>query len=652
MQGWPPDGGAVAGYGSMYQHACAGGQMLPVQGYGHAGYQAADQAQGWQAQNCARTQGSSSQGPPGGGNRYAALAGGDDGHAQEIAPADRGTATRHPRAYDWPDELELAQGQQMPTASSSQQPPAHPVGGGGVPTLTPPVRVGGFAADTRRAEAEAAAAAMPTAPVPPTEGGGEVAMKLIKLSNSKNTFRWSNASIRMSLEATNGILRPDHPAVVVPQEGGFEGPYLVAVTAELADVLIEEGYTELYDIDPDSFQDQTTFDVREVDAHGRDVGVEATARVEMVRAGRRAKKDRDERARTLRFFFNGTPEMLLLAQTAQLEAITQTVAGRIADLCRPYERYNTTQLKDETGRPVPAWIVFVVMEEDTTTEDYARTVRWPELKWIVYDRTRVPVKVRTSGDTLGPMGRKQCCFMLHNQCDASSNGGVCGSRRRAMRMVTLPSTVAHPNHRAETAARKERTSATQAANKSAMAAAMASRTLATCTMFTEGSCLKGYGSNRPCQRKHGANPEAIGCWYNEAFGDTCKATGTCPYNHAFPNAVRIQRREAAAAAAATAAEAVEQAGGGPAPAVEQQAPAIEGAVMEETVDGALTAWQPTTPPPPAGTPSGTPPRGALAGGEERAAASMQVDGQQAAAAPAGEAPTDGHEAPPAPEANA
>ena len=53
-------------------------------------------------------------------------------------------------------------------------------------------------------------------------------------------------------------------------------------------------------------------------------------------------------------------------------------------------------------------------------------------------------------------------------------------------------------------------------------------------MFTEGSCLKGYGSNRPCQRKHGANPEAIGCWYNEAFGDTCKATGTCPYNHAFP----------------------------------------------------------------------------------------------------------------------
>ena len=69
------------------------------------------------------------------------------------------------------------------------------------------------------------------------------------------------------------------------------------------------------------------------------------------------------------------------------------------------------------------------------------------------------------------------------------------------------------------------------------------------------------------------------------------------------------------------------------------------------MDGALAAWQPTTPASQTGTPSGTPPRGAPAG-EEQAAASMQVDGQQAAAAPAGEAPADGHEAPPAPVANA
>ena len=642
MQGWPPGGGATAGYGSMYQHAGVGGQMPPMRGYGHAGFASADQLHERQTQNCARTHGSSDQGYHGGGSRFAALGGGNDDPQQEPEP-DHGEEEddRHPRAYDWPDEMRLEQGQPTPNPGPGQQPPTLPVGGGEVQTQTVH---DGYGEENRRAEAEAVAAARATAPVPPTEGGGEAAMKLIKLSNPKNTFRWSNASIRMSIEATNGLLRPDHPVVVVPQEGGFEGPYLVAVTAELADILIEEGYTELYDIDPESSQDQTTFDVREVDAHGRDVGVEATARVEMVRAGRRAKKDRDERSRTLRFFFNGTPEMLLLAQTAKLEAITQAVAGRIADLCRPYERYNMTQLKDETGRPVPAWIVFVVMEEDTSTDDYARTVRWPELKWIIYDRTSMPVKVRTSSETLGPMGRKQCCFMQYDQCEASSNGGVCGSRRRAMRIVTLPSTVAHPNHRAETAARKERTSATQAANKAAMAAAMASRTLTPCPWFGEGRCLKGYGGIRPCQRKHGANPEAVGCWYNEAFGDACQEQGgKCPYNHAFPNAVRLQRREADMAAAVTAARAVESAEGGPAPHVEQQAQVGEAAVVVAEA-GEMAEWQPITPAPAAGTPEGTPPRGAPA------AADMQVDGQQAAGPPAGEAPAG--EAPQAPEASA
>ena len=629
----------------MYQHAGVGGQMPPMRGYGHAGLAPADQLHEWQTQNCARTHGSSDQGYHGGGSRFAALGGGNDDPQHEHDLGEEAD-DRHPRAYDWPDELRLAQGQPTVEPGPDRQPPPQPVGEGGVQIAVPPAGGGGLQEEARRVEAEAATAAA-MAPEPQREGGGEVAMKLIKLSNPKNTFRWPNAAIRMSLEATNSLLRPDHPAVVVPQEGGFEGPYLVAVTAELADVLIEEGYTELYDIDPDSTQDQTTFDVKEVDAYGRDVGAAATARVEAARAVRRAKKDGDERARTLRFFFNGTPEMLLLSQSPQLEVITQAIAKQIADYCQPRERYNMTQLKDETGKPVMAWIVFVVMAEGST----GSLVEWENLKWIVYNRTRTPVKVRTSSETLGPLGRKQCCFMQHNQCDASRNAGVCGSRRRAMRMVTLPSSVSHPNNRAETAARKERTALTQAANKSAMAAAMASRTLATCTMFTEGSCLKGYGSNRPCQRKHGANPEAIGCWYNEAFGDTCRAAGTCPYNHAFPNAVRAQRREAAAAAAAAAAMAVEPAGGGPAPAVEPQAPAIEEAVMAETVDGALAAWQPTTPDPQAGTPSGTPPRGAPAG-EEQAAASMQVDGQQAAAASAGEAPADGHEAPPAPVANA
>ena len=122
---------------------------------------------------------------------------------------------------------------------------------------------------------------------------------------------------------------------------------------------------------------------------------------------------RRRRVATLRFFFNGTPEMLLLSQTPQIVAIAQEMARQIAALCSPYERYNMNQLKDEAGTPVAAWIVFVlVMEAGSTEYDYMHAVRWSDLKWIVYDRASNPVKVRTSGEILKPLGRKQCCFRV------------------------------------------------------------------------------------------------------------------------------------------------------------------------------------------------------------------------------------------------
>ena len=52
MQGWPPYGGVAAGYGSMYQQGGMGGQMPPMQGYGHAGFTTADQSHEWQTKNC------------------------------------------------------------------------------------------------------------------------------------------------------------------------------------------------------------------------------------------------------------------------------------------------------------------------------------------------------------------------------------------------------------------------------------------------------------------------------------------------------------------------------------------------------------------------------------------------------------------------
>ena len=83
LQGWPPNGGAAEGCGSMYQQVGMGGHMPPMQGYGHGEHQTAFPQQGWENQNDARTQGSSSRGPPDGGNRFGILAGGNDGQPHE-----------------------------------------------------------------------------------------------------------------------------------------------------------------------------------------------------------------------------------------------------------------------------------------------------------------------------------------------------------------------------------------------------------------------------------------------------------------------------------------------------------------------------------------------------------------------------------------
>ena len=83
MRGWPPNGGAAEGYGSMYRQVGMGGQMPPTQGYGHVECRTAFPQHSWQTQNCARTQGSLSQGPPDGRNRFGILAGGNDGQPHE-----------------------------------------------------------------------------------------------------------------------------------------------------------------------------------------------------------------------------------------------------------------------------------------------------------------------------------------------------------------------------------------------------------------------------------------------------------------------------------------------------------------------------------------------------------------------------------------
>ena len=131
MQGWPPGGGAAAGYGSMYQHAGVGGQMPPMRGYGHAGFASADQLHEWQTQNCARTHGSSDQGYHGGGSRYAALSGenGDPPHEHGLGEEERRPTLPHELPPPHPSVMQATHGQPMTGPGPDRQPPPHPVGG-------------------------------------------------------------------------------------------------------------------------------------------------------------------------------------------------------------------------------------------------------------------------------------------------------------------------------------------------------------------------------------------------------------------------------------------------------------------------------------------------------------------------------------------
>ena len=377
-------------------------------------------------------------------------------------------------------------------------------------------------------------------------------MKLVKLSNPENKKKWTSDAIRVSLVQTAKIMLPGELCSIHPGEGGFEGPYTVAMSEVLARALLEDGYTDLYDTETDGADvAPISFRVTELDAQGRDINDEVRERVQSKRSTLRAAADIKDRQRTIPFIFNATPEIMLrMEDPVALNAAVQAVAKKIKACITNIERSNIHQLVDKTGQPIASWILFVVLG---SAAQLATAVEWPRVKWIVWSPTCQPVRVRVGGELLKSLGREQCCFQETGRCDKATGGARCLSKDCAMRLITLPSSVPREDWRPERAEKRARQEEHRQANRVRMAVAQSSRTVRQCELFALGKCMKGYGSNRPCQRKHG-DPSAVGCYFNEeGFPITGACTGgtLCPYNHSLPNALRMEQRDAMAREAAS-----------------------------------------------------------------------------------------------------
>ena len=105
-------------------------------------------------------------------------------------------------------------------------------------------------------------------------------MKLVKLSNPENKKRWTSEAIRVSLVQTAKLMLPNELCTIHPGEGGFEGPYTVAMSEVLAEALLEDGFTDLYDTETDGADvAPVSFQVTELDAQGRPINDEVRQRV-------------------------------------------------------------------------------------------------------------------------------------------------------------------------------------------------------------------------------------------------------------------------------------------------------------------------------------------------------------------------------------
>ena len=357
--------------------------------------------------------------------------------------------------------------------------------------------------------------------------------RLLRLSNRENKTYFTSEAIHASLGSEAAAVLESEPEtrIINPQEGARAGPYLIFIDEELAMHLLDEGSTDLFD-PLDETIDPTTFMVSEVDSQGREVSREATERVIAKRMERRNASNSDDKERTERYFFSATPEMLeVLHLPISLHHVTHQIYKRICQHLGRLERSNMTQLKNKGGKLIAAWCVFVVRPASLTVEEWAQQVSWKELKHLVYNFSRTPVKVRTTPSLLASAGNlRACCFRIPSRCEATDEGRGCGLYSQVMRGIRLPSSVVTPSFRSERQARQASVAHQQAGVAAQLA--QAPRRAGPCPKFwKEGSCLR---SSAKCHRTHGTPEDAalIACARTrEGRACTVQPPLICPYRH-------------------------------------------------------------------------------------------------------------------------
>jgi len=189
-------------------------------------------------------------------------------------------------------------------------------------------------------------------------------MMTIELSNRSNKINWKPSAIRISLKSAHDHMFPQDTAEIHVMPGKFTGPYQVRVNKKLGEALVEDGEVDIFSIESDAEGEQMVFNVYQVDDQGRRVGVEVTSRVLAARITRKRERDMDERSRTVRFFIQGTPELLaLMGDPVILNNAINIVRDKILHSATSIERHNITQVEDELGQKLCSWILFVVLDE-------------------------------------------------------------------------------------------------------------------------------------------------------------------------------------------------------------------------------------------------------------------------------------------------
>jgi hypothetical protein len=377
----------------------------------------------------------------------------------------------------------------------------------------------------------------PDGPIPAPPKAGLIT---IRLSNRENKHVFKVAEIRSSIQLIADLVLPeDHASAIHPGEGGFTGPYTVSLSQDLGLRLIEDGNVDLISPEDESCP-VVEFQVTQVDSHGRSMTAEAIGKVFARRAEIKITRDIDENKRTIRLFFGANTEMLALMDDSRalgvhVKRITDMITSKLGRI----DRVNFTQLKDSTQIPTSSWAAYVVVEQGSTIETWARQVDWAGLKYIVYRSDCNPVKVRVSNEALLGLGqRKQCCFLRPVDCKKDATG-ECQARNDAYKRVRFRSSVPTQPFHQEKALRRKALDLEGLAHRVMLdgdTLRIAQGHGRKCANWKAGLCLRHPGlPNGKCSRAHGTAGEtaAIPCGY----GDKCVlGLQNCIYSHKAPAA--------------------------------------------------------------------------------------------------------------------